>query len=322
MKGGQLKSIPMMFVTLVMIGYVLISCAPSARVPINRPAEINLMGIKQIAIGDIQGNAGRALSESISEKLFESDHFKIVDRANLKKVLSEQSLGASGAVDEDTAVKMGKLLGASALITGRSDLKVNNSRSVSKTYYTKKKQPYRYYRSKTKVNQNTSLKVIDLTTGQVVAVKTFSKSATRDQSDKNGYPPYPDQSILFGKTNSATVTKFAKMIAPYTEYVKVSFENDKTPEGKAGIQFAQAGEWRETLEQFKSAADKNPTNFKSWYNLGIAYEYNYMYDEAISAFKQSCNLKPSSKSIKEITNVKKLRAGQKKLEMQKSEVQN
>ncbi len=83
MKGGQLKSIPMMF---VMIGYVLISCAPSAKVPINRPAEINLMGIKQIAIGDIQGNAGRALSESISEKLFQSDHFKIVDRANLKKV--------------------------------------------------------------------------------------------------------------------------------------------------------------------------------------------------------------------------------------------
>jgi len=322
MKGGQLKSIPMMFVTLVMMSYVLISCAPSAKVPINRPAEINLMGIKQIAIGNIQGNAGRAISESITEKLFQSDHFKVVDRANLKKVLSEQSLGASGAVDEDTAVKMGKLLGASALITGRSDVKFNKSRSVSKTYYTKDKQPYRYYHAKTKAHQSTSLKVIDLTSGQVVAVRNFSKSATRDESDRNGYPPYPDQSILFGKTNSATVSKFAKMIAPYTEYVKVSFENDKTPECKAGIQFAKAGDWRETLEQFKLAVDKNPTNCKSWYNLGIAYEYNYMYDEAISALKQSNKLKPSSKCIKEITNVKKLRAEQKKLEMQKSEISN
>jgi len=70
------------------------------------------------------------------------------------------------------------------------------------------------------------------------------------------------------------------------------------------------------------AADKNPTNCKSWYNLGIAYEYNYMYDEAISALKQSNKLKPSSKCIKEITNVKKLRAEQKKLEMQKSGIQD
>jgi len=221
LKGRQLISIPMMVVTLAMISHVLLSCAPSARVPINRPAEINLMGIKQIAIGNIQGNAGRAISESITEKLFQSDHFKVVDRANLKKVLSEQSLGASGAVDEDTAVKIGKLLGASALITGRSDVKFTKSRSVSKTYYNKEKQPYRYYRSKTKADQNTRLKVIDLTSGQVVAVRNFSKSATRNESDRNGYPPYPDQSILFGKTNSATVTKFAKMIAPNLNMLKL-----------------------------------------------------------------------------------------------------
>jgi hypothetical protein len=307
------------FFVLVIINFVLFSCAPSAKVPITRPAEINLKGIKQIVIGDIQGNVGTALSEALTEKLFISNQFIIVDRANLDKMLKEQALGASGTVDEDTAIRIGKLIGASALIVGRSNANVNKSRRESQTFYDKNNKPYRYCHAKTEVNQSTSIKVIDLTTGQVVAVKNLSKSDDKEDLDKDRYPPFPTETPLINNTTKATVEEFTKFIVPYTELVEVGFENDKTPECKSGVAFAQNGDWRNALDQFKAAVKKEPSNNKSWYNLGVAYEYNFMYDEAISALKKSNQLKHSSKTISEIQNVKKLEADQKKLEIQQSD---
>ena len=306
-------------VVVLVVGFILSACAPSAKIPVTRPAEINLIGIKQIVIGDIQGNAGTRLTGALTEQLFISEHFKIVDRANLDKMLKEQALGASGTVDEKTAIEIGKILGASALIVGRSDVNIYKSHRESQTFYDKNNTPYRYCHSKTEVHQNTSISVIDLTTGQVVAAKTISNSDQKEEVGRDRYPPFPNESILIDNTNRATVMKFTKLIVPYTEQVEVSLENDKTPEGKVGVAFAQKGDWRNALEQFKAAVDNNPSNYKSWYNLGVAYEYNFRYDEAISALKRSNKLKPSSKCITEIQNVSKLKADQEKLEIQQSD---
>ena len=43
---------------------------------------------------------------------------KIVDRANLQTIVDEQQLGLSGIIDEQTAVSVGELIGAKAIITG------------------------------------------------------------------------------------------------------------------------------------------------------------------------------------------------------------
>ncbi len=318
MRYRRLLHVPFMAVITIITVYVLISCAPSARIPVTRPAEINLKGIKQIWIGEIRGNAGEALSERLTGLLFESNHFKLVDRANIEKILKEQNLGLSGVVDEETAVEMGKILGASAFITGRSGIQFNHSHSVSEIYLDSDNQPYQYYYSKTEAHQDTILKVIDMTTGQVIAAKNISYSDKDDDYQKGSYPPYPDRSKLFGRINHATALTFTRMIAPYTVYVKVRFKEAKTPEGEAGIALAQSGEWLDALEQFKLAVDKDPASFSAWFNLGLAYEYNYMYDRAISALKESCKLKASSRCINEIKNVKKLRADQEKLKLQKS----
>ena len=49
----------------------------------------------------------------------------MVERASLEKVLSEQELGLSGAVNPDSAMKLGNLLGAQVMITSRA-FKVGN----------------------------------------------------------------------------------------------------------------------------------------------------------------------------------------------------
>jgi len=45
----------------------------------------------------------------------------MVDRAQLDKIFDEQRFGATSDVDDNTAARMGKISGASIVITGRVD---------------------------------------------------------------------------------------------------------------------------------------------------------------------------------------------------------
>ncbi|MCX5781882.1 MAG: FlgO family outer membrane protein [Elusimicrobia bacterium] len=61
---------------------------------------------------------GTVVSERLTNKIVKLKKFLVIDRQNLEKVLSEQKLQTSGAVDPETAKKIGKVLGVEAIITG------------------------------------------------------------------------------------------------------------------------------------------------------------------------------------------------------------
>jgi hypothetical protein len=50
--------------------------------------------------------------------LWNQQRFKVMERAQLDKILAEQSLGASGVVDAATAAQIGKGIGVDAIIIG------------------------------------------------------------------------------------------------------------------------------------------------------------------------------------------------------------
>jgi tetratricopeptide (TPR) repeat protein len=62
---------------------------------------------------------GPGTMDSLITALLRVPDLVVVDRATLAPVLREQALSASGLVDEGTAVRLGKLLGAQGLITGQ-----------------------------------------------------------------------------------------------------------------------------------------------------------------------------------------------------------
>lgn len=116
------------------ICYCLVSFLPS---PANAyEAEINGLsatvggkiassGKKLIAVTDfvdLQGSVtelGRFLAEEFSTALAsQGKGFEVVDRANLKMILTEHKLSATGIIDPATARKLGQVAGVQALITG------------------------------------------------------------------------------------------------------------------------------------------------------------------------------------------------------------
>lgn len=79
--------------------------------------------------GETEG-LGEILSEGITDGLNKVPGIRVVERHRLKAVMDEIGLGMSGAVDEKTAVRVGKLLGANHLLLGsfmkfRSQVRVN-----------------------------------------------------------------------------------------------------------------------------------------------------------------------------------------------------
>lgn len=305
------------FMTLAVL--VVAGCAPSMMVPVTRPAEINLRGINKIAIGEIRGDGGQIVSDLLTSKLFESGKFEVVDRANLNRIMQEHSLNLGGAVDEKTAAQLGKLVGAAVLVFGNiSTFKYEMKPSKGDPWKDKQGGSHQTHYKKGIARMTATIQVVGLTTGTVLAAKTISKQSEESKSKDNEWPEDPDRDAIVGAAVDETVSAFIKMIAPYTDYVNVTFaKNDsKLPELEKGVNFAKAGQWSDALEQFKAASAKDPMHQGAHWNLGLAYEYTNQFDKAEEAFKTANKIASCDKCVTEIGNVRRLAAERKKLEEQ------
>lgn len=61
---------------------------------------------------------GRLVAERLTTKLVQTGKFRMIERSRLEAALKELNLQASGIIDENTAIKAGRMLGAEAVITG------------------------------------------------------------------------------------------------------------------------------------------------------------------------------------------------------------
>jgi len=60
----------------------------------------------------------RGMTEMLTTALMKTNRFIVLERAAMDKVVGEQDFGASGRVNAETAPKVGRIIGAQAMITG------------------------------------------------------------------------------------------------------------------------------------------------------------------------------------------------------------
>ena len=65
-----------------------------------------------------QTKLGQTLTEMLITALIQDDKFSVMERVQLEKILTEQSLGQTGTIDAETAVEVGKLSGLEAVVIG------------------------------------------------------------------------------------------------------------------------------------------------------------------------------------------------------------
>jgi len=61
---------------------------------------------------------GKGIADLLITDLATSPRMRIVERERVQKLLEEQSLTKAGSIDQSTAVKLGKILGAQYMVTG------------------------------------------------------------------------------------------------------------------------------------------------------------------------------------------------------------
>jgi hypothetical protein len=88
----------------------------AAEVIISRLTPKTTVAVVSIASGDVE--SAEFVVDELAYLIVNSGNFKVVDRKSLEAIRSEQNFQTSGDVDDDSAVSIGKLLGANIVITG------------------------------------------------------------------------------------------------------------------------------------------------------------------------------------------------------------
>lgn len=105
------------------------------------------------------GRLGTSASDILTTELFKTGAFIVVERAQLRRVLGEQSLGQTGVVNPETAAQAGKVLGLNALVTG----------SISQFGVSTGGADYGIYKQKVQTAKcAVDVRVVDATTGQLL----------------------------------------------------------------------------------------------------------------------------------------------------------
>ena len=146
------------------------------------------------------GRLGTSASDILTTELFKTGAFILVERAQLKQVLGEQSLGQTGVVNPETAAQAGKVLGLNALVTG----------SISQFGVSTGGADYGVYKQKVQTAKcAVDVRVVDAATGQLLFADSgrgeFEKKAQEvlGMGSRAGYDETLGQEAL-----RSAITKF------------------------------------------------------------------------------------------------------------------
>jgi len=285
--------------------FVLTFCSTkTVTMTVLRPAEVNLKHYSKIALGDFVNPRGkidqhaRDVADLLTSRMIASGRFEVVDREHLKTILKEQTLAASGLIDETSAPELGKLLGASALIFGRIQQdRYKEELTKDDPYKDKKGNTHQRQRRKGVYSLTAIIKIIDVQTGKILTVKEIPVTETKQTSALDKKPPVIDRQALYQQCLNKLADRFMQVVAPYKQQVRAAFVmDDHLPEAKNAVAMFKAGEWDSGLALLKQAVRKpglkTEVRAKAFYNLGLAQMYLGQHDQAIENLKKALNLKP------------------------------
>ncbi|MBW1792044.1 MAG: hypothetical protein JRJ14_07250, partial [Deltaproteobacteria bacterium] len=262
-------------------------------------------------------------------------YFSVVERSAIWKIMREQSLHLSGAVDQKTAVKVGRLLGAEGVILGTvarnitEDGRYSETRSkcVSRDKDGKCKKKRRYSVNCTQRDAYFSFipKVVNVATGEIVASETLTAHTT-DKVCRDSSQPLRGKREMLAEAKSQAISKFRRIIAPYKVRVEiVLLEDDDTDPPEAaedrierGIEWAEAGRMDRACELWHEACNIHPKGYAIHYLLGVCAETSGDLEEALKCYQKADRLtgEPVEEINEALGRVRVNLEKQKKLEKQ------
>src|SRR5512143_985044 len=151
---------------------------------------------------------GEAAADILGTILQKTERFIVIPQQDIESILGQQRMGATGAINPDTAAKMGQILGLNAIVTG----------AVTAYSEAEEGSDYLITKSKKQIARVTvDYRIVDTTTGvQLMAdsgAGIYSKSASRvlGMGSKAGYDPDLRDGALRDALTKAMVNMMQKL---------------------------------------------------------------------------------------------------------------
>jgi tetratricopeptide (TPR) repeat protein len=325
---------------------VLTGCATKVKINMLQPAEYHQASLtKTVAVLPFTGPGGQEFAAEIegalaSKSIDDKQYFTLVDRASIDKIMSEQQFSQSALIDQTTAAKIGKLVGAQGIYTG-----VVTAAQVKDSKYREKRQECAEHEIKRDKKGNeyegrcirwknyfvpctrrdahfsATPKLVDVSTAKILYSRNLSKSDTSSGCEDGSLPK--DEQELLENVKEAVKKQFLKDVAPYyvTVEIKLMDSTDQIDSADAkdklslGIDFAGKGRMDNACEIWGQARIAAPNSPALLYNLGVCAESRGDADAALNLYKQADKLigKPDDDITLALTRVSLAIKNRKKL---------
>jgi tetratricopeptide (TPR) repeat protein len=282
-------------VGLVVWGLFVGGCGQSSVVRVTRTGGIALDSSMVLALGNISGDQTKDFRIELTKALKANIDFKMLGEGYGQEPLPD-SLYAK--IARSLADKQQSLV----LITGRYTAEATTDNMVRYESDNKKKE----YVKKT-VTGRLSVRLSDLTNNTLSFSRDLQES-TFEEKEPNWLLYAIVDALrtdpMFLVVRARVIDAFIYELHPHNEYYDVTFFYDsKIPELETGISYAKLGHWDKAIEMFRSVPERYPNNeniHKAYFNLGIAYKWNYMFADARQYLEKAYLLKNDSEYFNEI----------------------
>lgn len=324
-----MKKLPILAVILVLVGLVILGgcIPPPVEIKVLKPAEIDIGYVKTIGISPFRGQGGDAVTNRLTAKLFEGGHFTILERQRINALINEMGLAEMGIVDQSRAARLGKALGAEAIVFGSVDGYVvedfRGREKVTKRRKTGRKvkglfgrmvdetEPYEVILPYTmrQARIAVTFKMVNVESTELLAIK----SITREYRQKVVHDPdrpreLKAKGIILDELVDQTIDEFVKLISPHYVIERKIWENIDVEEGKTALNYFKNGLYPETgeildrlmryptLETYQLAA--------VYYDRGLIYEILGNLNKAEELYEEAATLKSSDFHLKALRNIR------------------
>ncbi len=202
--------------SIFLAGLLATGCAPSTSVKQKEAMTIDkpkgMVALKRrIGVVDFENKTkyganrlGTSASDILITELAKSGKFIVVERDKIGKLMEEQKFGMSGAVDPNTAAKMGRILGLNAIVTG----------AISQFGETTEGSEYLLAQSKRQlVKATVDIRVVDVETGQILYADSGAGLAKKSSGGVLGLGTRAGyDETLEGEALRAAIVKFVNNI--------------------------------------------------------------------------------------------------------------
>jgi Curli production assembly/transport component CsgG/Short C-terminal domain len=253
------------------------------------------LSVKRIAFGKPNGPCSNELIDRMILPDFHENHLDVIERQQLDQILTEHDFSQTADADPATSVKLGKILGPSALILVSVYTCAPQQKSSSKDMVSfSGGGTYKSYTYETRFTLEGSIKVVDLTTGKLLGSHEFQSKPEKSNPDKDSTPDYPPVDVVKDLAMQEVRAEVHRMFFPSREFKNVVFYDDKDCGLKEAYELTQRGDPAgglklslSALDQCKAGAKKDKSLARAYYNVGLGYCLQHDYSKAEENFAQS-----------------------------------